>query len=170
MLKQTKGITLTNAAWMTAGFELAGVVGSLCAGWMTDRFFGGRPARMSLVFMILCGGAILAFWKVPPGHMLASTLLLAACGFLIYGPQALIGIAAANLATKRAAATAVGFTGLFGYASTVLSGWGLGTLVQHYNWNYGFVALLIAAAGAMLMFLLALPAPRDGYGEKIAVG
>ena len=149
---------------------MAGIVGALCAGWLTDRFFGGRPARMSVVFMILCGGAIVGFWKTPPGHMLASTLLLAASGFFVYGPQALIGIAAANLATKRAAATAVGFTGLFGYASTVLSGWGLGTLVQHYNWNYGFVALLVAAVAATVTFLLALSAPRDGYGEKIPAG
>ena len=169
MLKQTKGITLTNAAWMTAGFEIAGVVGALCAGWLTDRFFGGRPARMSLVFMILCSGSILGFWKVPPGHMLASTLMLAATGFFVYGPQALVGIAVANLATKRAAASAVGFTGIFGYASTTLSGWGLGALVERYNWNYGFVALLIAAAAATVLFLLALPAPRDGYGTQATI-
>ena len=52
----------------------------------------------------------------------------------------LVGITAANLATKRAAATAVGFTGLFGYLSTVLSGWGLGKLVEQEGWNAGFLA------------------------------
>ena len=36
--------------------------------------------------------------------------------------KTLVGIIAANLATKRAAASAVGLTGLFGYASTLLSG------------------------------------------------
>src|SRR5260221_8704180 len=45
-----------------------------------------------------------------------------AAGFFDYGPQCLIGLAAANLA----AATAAGLTGLFGYLSTILSGWGLG--------------------------------------------
>lgn len=163
MLKQTKGVTLSNASYMTAGFEIAGVVGALCAGWLTDRLFGGRPARMALIFMILCGGAILGFWLVPHGNTAASTVMLAACGFFIYGPQALVGIAVANLATKRAAATAVGLSGIFGYASTVLSGWGLGTLVQHYDWNYGFAALLMAAAAATALFALSWPAPRDGY-------
>jgi OPA family glycerol-3-phosphate transporter-like MFS transporter/OPA family sugar phosphate sensor protein UhpC-like MFS transporter len=168
MLKQTKGVTLANASWMTAGFEIAGVVGALCAGWLTDRLFGGRPARMCVIFMLLCAFAILGFWRVPPGHLMASTLMLAASGFFIYGPQALVGIAVANLATKRAAATAVGFSGMFGYASTILSGWGLGTLIEHYSWNHGFVALLIAAAAGTLLFVLNWGAPRDGYGEKSA--
>jgi OPA family glycerol-3-phosphate transporter-like MFS transporter/OPA family sugar phosphate sensor protein UhpC-like MFS transporter len=166
MLKETKGVTLAHASGMTAGFEVAGVVGALCAGWLTDRLFGGRPARMCVIFMILCGAAIFCFWRVPPGHLLASTIMLAASGFFIYGPQALVGIAVANLATKRAAATAVGFTGMFGYASTALSGWGMGMLVKHYGWNWAFAALLIAAAAAMMLFVLNWPAPRDGYGDK----
>jgi OPA family glycerol-3-phosphate transporter-like MFS transporter/OPA family sugar phosphate sensor protein UhpC-like MFS transporter len=170
MLKQTKGVTLTNASLMTAAFEMAGVVGALCAGWLTDRFFGGRPARMGVAFMILCGCAILGFWRVPPGHLLVSTLMLMSAGFFIYGPQALVGIAVANLATKRAAASAVGVTGLFGYASGILSGWGLGALVEKYNWNYAFVALMVAAAAATLLFLLACPAPRDGYGMRASRG
>jgi sugar phosphate permease len=36
----------------------------------------------------------------------------------------------AALATEKAAATAIGLTGLFGYLSTVVSGWGLGTRVH----------------------------------------
>ena len=57
------------------------------------------------------------------GHFLAAAIaILMAAGFFIYGPQALVGIAAANIATKRAAATAGGFCGLFGYGSTIASG------------------------------------------------
>ena len=36
-------------------------------------------------------------------------------GFLIYGPVMLIGLHALELAHKKAAGTAAGFTGLFGY-------------------------------------------------------
>ena len=36
-------------------------------------------------------------------------------GFLIYGPVMLIGLHALELAPKKAAGTAAGFTGLFGY-------------------------------------------------------
>ena len=89
--------------------------------------------------------------------------LLAAAGFFIYGPQALIGIIASNLATKRAAATAAGFTGLFGYASTIVSGWGLGLLVEKAGWHIAFGALLALGAVGTVMFILAWRAPAHGY-------
>ena len=166
MLKESKGVTLAHAGWITAGFEIAGTIGALCAGWLTDRFFAGRCARVSVVSMILCGGAIFFFWRIPKGHTLLSGVILMASGFFVYGPQAMVGIAAANLATKRCAATAVGLTGIFGYASTVLSGWGLGLLVQRYDWDHAFGLLLIVAGIATVCFLAAWSAPRDGYAAS----
>jgi OPA family glycerol-3-phosphate transporter-like MFS transporter/OPA family sugar phosphate sensor protein UhpC-like MFS transporter len=163
MLKEYKGISLAHGGWMTAGFELAGAGGAICAGWLTDRFFDGKPARMSVFCMILCGCSLYVFWKLPGGKLLANSVMLMLAGFFVYGPQALIGVAAANLATKRAAATAVGLTGIFGYASGVLSGWGLGALVDAYGWSYAFVALFFAAACATIVFIIAWRAPRDGY-------
>jgi len=165
MLKEAKGVSLLNAGLMLAAFEVAGVVGALCAGWLTDRFFDGRGARLSVVGMILCAASVAVFWRVPRGHMLLGTAVLMAAGFVIYVPQALVGIAVANLATKDAAATAVGLTGLFGYASTILSGWGIGRIVKLYGWGWGFIVLLVAAGLGMICFLAAWNAPRDGYTD-----
>lgn len=87
-------------------------------------------------------------------------------GFLIYGPQSLIGTAAANLATKRAAAAAVGLTGLFGYLSTVLSGVGIGALVQSYGWDAGFLVFLLCGVAGVLLFALCWPAQAHGYAMQ----
>jgi OPA family glycerol-3-phosphate transporter-like MFS transporter/OPA family sugar phosphate sensor protein UhpC-like MFS transporter len=87
-------------------------------------------------------------------------------GFFVYSPQALVGVMAANMATKRAAATAVGLTSIFGYASTVLSGWGMGWLVEHYGWSAAFTCLIFVALVGSLLFALALPAKANGYGEQ----
>jgi OPA family glycerol-3-phosphate transporter-like MFS transporter/OPA family sugar phosphate sensor protein UhpC-like MFS transporter len=106
---------------------------------------------------------IFLFWVLAAPPTWLATLLLMTAGFFIYGPQALIGIAAANLATKRAAATAGGFTGLFGYASTVVSGWGLGYLAGHLGWNYAIGALIGIGIVGTLTFLLAWKARADGY-------
>ena len=84
----------------------------------------------------------------------------------IYGPQALIGIAAANQATKKAAATANGLTGLFGYASTVVSGVGLGFVAQHYGWNWAYVGIIGVAVVGMLVFLMMWGARADGYDAE----
>ena len=104
-----------------------------------------------------------AFWKLPLGSELLTTGVLGAAGFFVYGPQCLLAVTAANLATKRAAATAIGLTSIFGYASTVLSGWGLGALVQRYGWNVGFAGLIIVAVIGTLLFIAAWPAKAHGY-------
>ena len=166
LLSETKGVKLSHAGWMVAGFEAAGVAGMLASGWLTDKLFGGRGARLSVFFMILAGASIFLFWRLPAQSHWISTLLLCCAGFFIYGPQCLVGTIAANLATKRAAATAIGFTGLFAYASTVLSGWGLGMLVQRHGWDAGFTGLIIVAGVGTLLFALAWPAKTHGYAVE----
>ena len=95
-----------------------------------------------------------------------SVTLLCLSGFFIYGPQTLVGIAAANLATKRAAASAVGLTGFFGYLSTALSGVGVGWLVERYGWDAGFLMFIAAAVVGTLLFALCWPARADGYDRS----
>jgi sugar phosphate permease len=113
--------------------------------------------------MALAGVSVLLLWKIQTQSELLITGLLCATGFFIYGPQCLLAIACVNLATKRAAATAVGLTSIFGYASTTLSGWGLGYVVQHYGWDVGFAGLVACAVIGTLLFILAWPAKAHGY-------
>ncbi|MFZ9745559.1 MAG: MFS transporter [Opitutaceae bacterium] len=162
LLKEMKHFPLQQTGWMVAAFELAGIGGMLLAGWVTDRVFGGRGARTCVFCMLGAVAALWAFWQFAATPTTA-TALLAVAGFCIYGPQALIGITAANLATRRAAATAAGFTGLFGYASTLVSGWGLGLLVERAGWHTAFGALLGVGALGTFLFLLAWRAPAHGY-------
>jgi OPA family glycerol-3-phosphate transporter-like MFS transporter/OPA family sugar phosphate sensor protein UhpC-like MFS transporter len=162
LLKEMKHFPLQKSGWMVGAFEVSGIVGMLLAGWVTDRVFKGRGARTCVFCMIGACTALALFWEFGSTPLLA-TGLLAAAGFFIYGPQALIGITAANLATKRAAATAAGFTGLFSYASTPITGWGLGWLADHAGWHAAFGALLVFGAVGILMFVLAWRAPAHGY-------
>jgi OPA family glycerol-3-phosphate transporter-like MFS transporter/OPA family sugar phosphate sensor protein UhpC-like MFS transporter len=164
VLAEYKGIKLYNAAWMVAAFEVGGWPGALVTGWLTDRLFGGRGAPLSLVCMILCGVSLFLLWKTPGHYVWLNTALLMSTGFFIYGPQALVAVIVAHLATKRGAATAVGLTSIFGYASTVASGWGLGYLVQNYGWNPAFKCLIGIAAIGALLFAMALPAKSHGQG------
>lgn len=166
-LKQARGIDLTNATWMVAAYEGSGLLGMLTGGWITDRVFGGRAARACLVYMICCTAALLMFWLLPNQTWLTSTLLLCMAGFFIYGPQSLIGTAAANLGTKRAAAAAVGLTGLFGYASTALSGFGIGALVDRRGWDAGFMVFFICGVAGIVLLALCWPAKAHGYATPV---
>ena len=163
MLTQTKHIKIAHAAWMVAGFEIGGLFGALFGGWITDRFLRGRAVRVCMIYMLLAGVSILVFWKVSSQSEVLMGGILASAGFFIYGPLCLLAVTAANLATKRAAATAIGLTSIFGYASSVLSGWGLGALVQAYGWNLAFEGLITVAAIGSLLFALAWNAKSHGY-------
>jgi len=151
-LLEMKGIELQKAGWLVAGYEGFGILGMLSGGWMMDRIFKGRGGRACIIYMLICSVIILIFWKFPGKSPVFYGMLLWIIGFFIYGPQALVGIIAANLATKRAAATAIGLTGLFGYLSTVLSGWGLGIIVTQSGWNTGFLILVGSGMAATFFF------------------
>lgn len=167
ILTESKGVKLTDAGWMTAAFEVSGIFGMLLGGWLTDRVFGGRGSRACLFYMAGAGLAVFLFWKTPNHSMALGAALLCMAGFFIYGPQALIGIIGANLATKRAAGTAAGFTGIFGYASTVVSGWGIGALSHNYGWDAGFLCLVIMSVIGTVLFAAAWGAKAHGYDEEV---
>jgi OPA family glycerol-3-phosphate transporter-like MFS transporter/OPA family sugar phosphate sensor protein UhpC-like MFS transporter len=167
VLKEAKHIDVQHGSWMVAGFEVSGAIGALLGGWLTERFFGGRPMRACVFFMVFAGISLVLFWQAAAESKVLIATLLCCTGFFIYGPQCLIGIAAANLATKRAAASAVGLTGLFGYSSTLLSGWGLGTLVKYHGWDAAFIGLLGVAAVGTIVCLAAWPAKAHGYPDQV---
>lgn len=165
-LTEAKHVQLYHAGWIVAAYEATGVLGMLVSGWLTDKLFRGRGGRACFVYMLLCGLCIYLFWKLPAQSAFVNTALLCMVGFFIYGPQCLVGVIAANLATRRAAATAIGLTGLFGYLSTVLSGWGLGRIVEAGGWNPGFGTILIAAFAATALFAVAFNATHSSPPAK----
>ena len=167
MLKEHLHMDISHAGWTVAAFEIAGIAGMLAAGWATDRFFGGRAPRTCVICMLMTALCLVGLYTLNEHTPLAVAIaILMSAGFFIYGPQALIGIAAANQATKKAAATANGLTGLFGYASTVVSGVGLGFVAQHYGWNWAYVGIIGVAIVGMLVFLMMWGARADGYDAE----
>ena len=161
LLMETKGLSLAAATTLCFVFEIAGGnLGMVAAGWATDRFFGSRAHRTSVVCMAGAAMSIAAFWMVPASASLAVKLLpFMAIGFFIYGPQALLGVATTQQATPRAAGVAGGFVGIFSYASTILSGIGFGFVAQHLGWNAAYATVLAAAiiGGGVLMLIWRAP-------------
>jgi OPA family glycerol-3-phosphate transporter-like MFS transporter len=81
-------------------------------------------------------------------------IALVSIGFLIYGPVMLIGLQALELVPKKAAGTAAGFTGLFGYlGGSVAASALMGYTVDHFGWDGGFVLLLIACVMSIVFLL-----------------
>ena len=166
-LKQHKGIPVEKGGLMIIAFELAAVAGTVFAGWITDRAFRGRGSRTCVFCMFFAALFAAGFWCLPDGASgIWATLLLMGTGFFIYGPQGLTGIIAANQATKDAAAMANGFTGIMGYASTVVSGLGIAFIKERFGWDVALAAIACFALVGMALFMLAWNAAADGYGSS----
>jgi len=161
-LHEEKHVPLEWAGAMTAGFELAGLVGSLVAGWLSDKVFAARRAPVCVIFMLATTASIVGFWRIPEGHPAFDFALLLSIGFFIYGPQFLVGVMVTDQASKHAAAAAIGLTGIFGYSSSLVSGVGLGAALDAWGWNGGFALLSAAALVASVPFALCWRAgPRE---------
>jgi len=153
-LKESRGLSITESAITTATFEIAGIVGAIAAGWLSDTVFRGRRGRVSVIFMALLVLAVLAILYVPSNNPYLMAMTLFAVGFFVHGPMLLVAVAAADFATKKAAATAVGLTGLFGYIGAFLANYGTGFISDRWGWDYVIYFYLSAAfIGTMLLLL-----------------
>ena len=75
-------------------------------------------------------------------------------GFFIFGPQMMIGIACAELAHKKAAATATGFAGFFAYClGAVFAGAPLGAIVKNWGWDSYLLTLEVCCLFPALLML-----------------
>lgn len=153
-LTEIKGYTLTHSAWQTALYEAAGIGGMLLSGWASDRLFHGRRAPIMVIFMALVTVSVAVYWLNPAGNYWVDSLSLFCIGFLIYGPVMLIGVAAVDLAPKKAAGTAAGLTGLFGYLGATIAEVGIGRIVQLRGWDCGFIFLIVSCFAAILLLAL----------------
>ena len=151
------GLSPELTGWTVAIFEVAGCAGMLCAGYISDKFFKSRSQRVCAIETALVAGCLIALHFIQDaGLPVLFLVILALAGFLIYGPQALLGVTAANIATKKAASSAVGLIGLMSYLSTIITGWGFGALADRFGgWSWIFITMgALAVVGAVLILSL----------------
>lgn len=164
-LTETKGMDISQAGGLLATTEiLGGTLGMLLAGWLSDKLFKSKAHRTCFFCIVFATLTFFLFWKCE--SVVLSFVFLVFSAFFIYGPQALYGVCASQQATKYAAGTGNGIIGIFGYASSVVSGVIFGNLAETGGWDSVFpIAIAFGVAGAIAIGLM-WNAPADGY-EKL---
>jgi phosphoglycerate transporter family protein len=153
-LQEAKGFDIKQASYALSSFEVAGIFGAIASGWISDKIFKGRRGPVSVFFMLLLIASMGILYFVPAGQFWLMAGIFSAVGFLVYGPQLLVAVAAADFATKQAASSAVGLTGLTGYIGASVCGVVTGMLVDAYGWNAAIIFYLASAiAGCLLLAL-----------------
>ena len=142
-LQTAKGFSFqqSGAAW--TAFELAGIPGTILCGWVSDKVFKGRRAPATILFTALTLAGIIVYALNRHGPLWIDVASLIAIGFFVYGPIMLVGLHALDLVPKKAAGTAAGFTGFFGYAfGSAVAGTGVGWIADHWGWNGVFITMV----------------------------
>ncbi len=151
-LKEAKGFNINEAGVTFALYEWAAIPGTIIVGWLSDKVFHGRRAPMAIICMIGVMAAVFLYWKSE--NMSAINIAIASAGALIYGPVMLIGVAALDYVPKKAAGTAAGLTGLFGYVGgSVAASFIVGIIADKFSWNGAFL-LILASCVLAIIFLI----------------
>jgi OPA family sugar phosphate sensor protein UhpC-like MFS transporter len=154
-LVEAKGYTQLGAGAIVFWFEIGGILGSLLAGWSSDRLCRANRGPVNALFCLFATGVLYLFWNCTGNAPVLDSVLIFSIGVLIFGPQMLIGIAAAELSHKKAAATATGFVGWIAYLGAATAGYPLGKISQDFGWGGFFVALTACAViSTLLLFPL----------------
>ncbi len=154
-LFEVQKATISMAAYKAMIIPLAGSLGAIFAGWMSDRVFKLRRAPMAMVMLLFLALFSWLFPQIPAGSWLLSLIFLAIIGFMTYGPHVMIVTSMPmDFASRKAAATATGFIDGWGYIGAALTGVGTGFLIDNFGWNHAFNFWIAGALGAA--FLMAI--------------
>lgn len=161
-LKTLHGSGTLLAALKVAVFPLAGAVGALVSGWLTDRFFQSRRGPTIAISLFMVGVLTLAYDRIAPLGALPTVACLAGIGFFLYGAQILlVGTAAQDFAKKDTSAAAAGFVDFMGYLGAfggdIATGWFLKNRDFHAAIRFWATAAIV---GALLAATLWRARPR----------
>ena len=154
-LETSKGFSFTESSIAWSLYEYAAIPGTIVCGLLSDRWFKGRRAPATLLFMALTLIAVVVYWLNMKGPLWIDYAALIAIGFLVYGPIMMIGLHSLDLVPKKAAGTAAGFTGFFGYVfGSAIAGTGVGWIADH--WGWGGVFTTMVACCLLTIFFVSL--------------
>jgi len=154
-LIEAKQYTKILASSCIVSFEVGGFCGSLAAGWISDSIFKGMRGPVNALFSMLMFIPLTCFCfnsQSSPNPLLDS-ILFGLIGFLVYGPQLVIGMHAAELAHKKASGTSTGFVGWFAYLGAAAAGYPLSIVAQTFGWDRFFLLLVGCSVIASLLLI-----------------
>ena len=150
-----KSYTIEEAAKRLSFLPLVGVLGTIGAGYVSDKFFKGKRAPVNIICLILLAINIYLL-KVNTNPVL-DYIYISAIGVFTCGPQVLIGgLSAVESSSKKVASAVTGFCGMFGYIGAILSGVGTGFIIQKFSWNSAINFWILSALISLAICLVLL--------------
>ncbi len=165
-LQKAKGYALTDAAYIIAISEGIGVVGTVLAGWLSDRLFRGNRLRPVLLCGVICL-LTLSLFLLTRGNYLLNIAFLSLASLTLAALYCIVsGLMALDIVPRKATGAALGVVGISSYVAAALQSTisgvliessARGTLPDGVSASYDFTAVAWFWIGACLLSFL-LPA------------
>ncbi len=157
LLKKYYAMVPSQAGYLSTAFDLAGIVGVIAVGLISDRLFRGRRTSVSFLFVLLMTASCVFLYVLGTQSLLLFGVGIALVGFFLYGPDALMsGAAAIEVGSKRSAARAAGLINGMGAIGAVVQELVLGKLLASAGVAPVFMTLVassLCAAGCLAILL-----------------
>lgn len=148
----------STAGYLSTGFEIGGIAGTIGFGALTDKARGLSRATWSALSLIALAGAMFLYARVASQGVAVNFAAMALVGALLFGPDTVIsGCASQDLGGRDAAATATGLVNGLGSLGAIAQGAFTVGVSRRYGWQglfTGFLALSLFAAVALVPGIL----------------
>ena len=153
-LTKKLGYEPTASGFLATLPEIAGFLGAIFAGFVSDRLMGAR--RAPICALMFLGLAIICYFQSHLSVMgvVPMTIGLSIVFFMIYGPDSIMtGAAAMDFGTRKGAATAAGFINGCGSVGAAIQEPLLGFLAVKFGYDYFFYIFIPLAIIPFLLML-----------------
>ena len=160
--------SLATAALQSTGFDLAGVISIVAAGYAYDRIDPRRRGWWMAGTLAVLAGVIAVLPHAAAARPVHGAVLVGAIGLLVYGPYSLLaGALAVESGGAEQAATAAGIIDGAGYLAGALAGAALGRVLDVGGYSLGFHILAgITAISALIALALRPSAPLQAAPRR----
>ncbi|MFA4907719.1 MAG: MFS transporter [archaeon] len=115
-LQEAKGYSLIETGGILGLNTIAGIFGCIVYGFISDKFFKARRPPVTLIYGLIELTALGVIFFSSPNHPGIVTIAFICYGFTMSGLLASLGgLFAIDIASKKAAGSAMGFIGIFSY-------------------------------------------------------
>ncbi len=160
------GLAADDAGYLSTIFDVTGVFGVIACGFLSDRFFGGRRASISFIFIVAMTAGCAMLYLLGTQNLTMFAISIGAVGFFLYGPDALMtGAGAIEAGSVKSAAKAAGVINGMGSLGSVAQEFILGSIIKDGAVGTTFAALVVSAVAAAALLGVLLMRNRRGHAD-----
>jgi sugar phosphate permease len=148
------------AVYVSLAFEIGGMLGAISIGFFSDKLMGGRRFPVGIGSLLCLAVALAAYGPASHAGLVTNVICLAAIGFFLFGPDAILsGAAAQDLGGPAAAAAAAGIINGMGSVGPIFGSEYWTAFSTSHGWNAAFTLL---GCGAVASAIILIPLWRVG--------